>query len=94
MRVQNQVGAGAVTEIRLVLFMTVNVADIKQSTPARYPHIVRQYADRLAAGEVLPAILVSRNSAGLVRLVDGHHRLEAHRIAKRLVIDVFVMSVH
>jgi ParB-like chromosome segregation protein Spo0J len=72
----------------------INVADIVQSTPARYPHIVRAYADRLAAGEVLKPVLVSRNSRGLLVIVEGNHRLEAHRIAGCVTIAAFAMSVN
>lgn len=72
----------------------INVADIVQTTPARYPHIVRAYADRLAAGEVLKPVLVSRNSRGVLAIVEGHHRLAAHRLAGRTTIAAFVMSVH
>jgi len=67
---------------------------ITTEQPARYPHIVTEYVDRLLAREILKPILVKRNSRGVVTLVDGHHRLEAHRLAGREKIEAFVMSVN
>ena len=63
------------------------------AAPAKYPHIVAQYVQRLNAGETLTPILVSRDSRGNLTLVEGHHRFAAHRLAGRVSIEAFVMSV-
>jgi hypothetical protein len=72
-----------------VIFLLTDIV----AAPAKYPHIVKMYADRLAAGVVLSPVLVSRNSRGLLTLVEGHHRFAAHRLAGRVSIEAFVMSV-
>jgi len=72
----------------------IKIADITTEHPARYAHIVEHYRLRLAAGEILKPILVKRSSHGLVSLVDGHHRFEAHRLAGRDQIDACVWSVN
>lgn len=76
--------------------MVVNVAidDVLVDTTL-YPRAsqdrdyVAELADAVAAGETLPPIVVERGS---LRLVDGRHRLEAHKLAGKGVIAVHVAS--
>ncbi len=74
--------------------MTLNVSDITTVHSPRYQHIVAQYVQRLNAGEALPPILVSRDSRGRLAIVEGNHRLAAHRLAGRTTIEAYIYSVN
>lgn len=40
---------------------------------------VEEFVELLESGRRLPPIVIRRDAAGRVYLVDGNHRLEAHR---------------
>jgi hypothetical protein len=54
--------------------------------------LLARYTDRLAAGDDFPAIMVGQVGAELV-LIDGRHRLEAHRRLGRPTICAEVAAV-
>ncbi len=72
---------------------SIKIADIV-AAPARYPHIVECYADRMRTGETLTPLLVKRDSQGHVTLVDGHHRYFAAMSVGRTHVECFVWSVN
>ena len=53
--------------------------------------VVKEYAELLESGAVFPPIVTVRLGSHLV-VTDGYHRLEAHRIAGRTEIAVFILE--
>ena len=72
----------------------IRVDAIETDGPARYAHIVSEYAERIRSLQPVRPILVSRNSKGVVRLVDGNHRLAAWKQVGAVAVECFVFSVH
>lgn len=79
---------------RLLLKWVLEVPDLQVRAPrdgaAVQADVVRRYADLLLDGVEFPPVLVMRVAAGLpqVMVLDGRHRLAAHRLAGREDIAV------
>ncbi|MCF6192415.1 MAG: ParB/RepB/Spo0J family partition protein, partial [Candidatus Hydrothermae bacterium] len=58
-----------------------------------HPDVVARYAEALEAGAQFPPILVAALPDGHYLILDGNHRLQAHRRVGRRVIEARVVDV-
>jgi ParB-like nuclease domain len=68
---------------------TIPISEIV-SEPAQHPMKVAAYVAHLKAGHKMDPILCKRRD-GRLHIVNGRHRLEAHRLAGLETISAFVM---